>query len=751
MTMRILTTTDSDEWIETLRQSRQHDFHHLPQYHRVAERNGEGAAHFFVYREADYTVGIPLLLRAVEPEEPAGWQDATSVYGYCGPVASHDELPEGIVRNFQAALAEALAERRVTSVFSRLHPLMAQRGILAGLGTCPANGTTISIDLTLSDAEQRAAYSKNCRTSIRKLHALGFVGLHDREKRYLPQFLEVYRETMLRAGAQSSYFFDEEYFALLTRELGDASHLFVVLKDGEVAAATLCTICNGIVQDHLGGTRSGFLKFSPDRLVVDTERIWATEMGARVFHLGGGVGSQEDSVFRYKAGFSNRRHAFSTWRWVLRPDVYQALVAKKAHRNQAEGLRVISEGYFPAYRCPTVPVAGPEPMCVAPTQSPAMRVLETEQAEEWDRVLARCVQRDFYFLPAYHALAEARGEGQARLFVYENGDYTLALPLLLRPLADVPELAGVAGDWRDATSVYGYAGPVVSHGNIPEPVVRGFQDALRDTLRDLRVVSVFSRLHPLLSQRDLLAGIGECQLRGRTISIDLTLSPEEQFSRYNPDIRRRIARLTQAGAVVVRDEEGRYMGEFVSIYLETMRRVGAEPGYFFDEQYFARLAEALGPALQLFVAVMPGGEVIGGSLFTICDGIMQFHLGGTRDSARKFSPTGMASDGARLWGNERRARVLHLGGGVGAAEDSLFQYKAGFSDRRHDFAIWRWIVQPGVYDSIVEETTQRNSEMGLEAVSADYFPRYRCPVRPRLSAPTPALQARGAEFAVHHG
>lgn len=374
--MRILGTDDTAEWLAVIEQSRQHDFHHLPQYHRVAEKRGEGTAQLFVYREDDTTIALPLLLRPIDPLAPDGWHDATSVYGYSGPLASRDSLPAGAVRNFQVALADELARCRVIAVFSRLHPLIAQDEMLAGLGECPPNGETISIDLTLSDEAQRAQYNKSCRTSVRKLRESGFIGLHDREKRHLPEFAGVYLETMRRAGAHSSYLFDESYFNLLTHELDAVSHLFVVLKDGEVAAATLCTICDGIVQDHLGGTRDAFLKFSPDRLVVDTERLWAKEMGARVFHLGGGVGAQQDSLFRYKAGFSDGRHTFRTWRWIVRPEIYEELSVNSARCNAAHGLRAASLQYFPAYRCPTVPLADE-----AGTESGACENMDSDPAE----------------------------------------------------------------------------------------------------------------------------------------------------------------------------------------------------------------------------------------------------------------------------------------------------------------------------------------------------------------------------------
>lgn len=354
--MRVLGTTEMTEWMFTLSRSQQHDFHHLPQYHRVAEQRGEGLAQFFVYTEGEFLIALPLLLRPIDEPGADVWQDATSVYGYGGPIATHSDLPPAVIHGFQEALGEELLHRRVVTVFSRLHPLIRQDYLLDGLGECPRRGETISINLLSCGERQRAGYNKSCRTSLRKLRETGFVGLHDEAKRHLPEFVDIYLETMRRADAQNSYFFDESYFNLLTQELSDVSHLFVALKDGEVAAATLCTICDGIVQDHLGGTRDAFLHASPDRLVVDTERVWATEAGARVLHLGGGVGARHDSVFRYKAGFSNRRHTFRIWRWIIQPEIYEELSARTAVQNAANGLRASAPEYFPAYRCPTVSI-----------------------------------------------------------------------------------------------------------------------------------------------------------------------------------------------------------------------------------------------------------------------------------------------------------------------------------------------------------------------------------------------------------
>ena len=273
---------------------------------------------------------------------------------------------------------------------------------------------------------------------------------------------------------------------------------------------------------------------------------------------------------------------------------------------------------------------------------------------------------------------------------------------------------------------------MASHERMPELVVRHFQAAFREVLVERQVIAVFSTLHPLIAQHDLLAGLGECCTIGQTVSIDLTLTPEKQRAQYRNTYRRLLNKQRREGSVAcLHDHEKRYLSDFVSIYEETMRRVKAAHTYFFGEDYFRRLAHELGPVLQLFVAVIDGKAAAAG-LFTICDGVVQYHLGGTRDEFLKLSPMALIFDTVRLWANEIGARVFHLGGGVGAREDSLFHYKVGFSDRRHNFATWRWIVAPETYHKMCERRNRMNELQGLESASADYFPAYRCPAVPRV-------------------
>ncbi len=342
-------------------------------------------------------------------------------------------------------------------------------------------------------------------------------------------------------------------------------------------------------------------------------------------------------------------------------------------------------------------------------------------------VLKNSVQHDFHHLPEYHALSEAHGEGCAYLFVYEEAPYFIAVPLLLRPAAAVSGLEQAGQGWLDATSVYGYSGPITSHTDIPACVLSNFKDAFRQDLVERHVVNLFSRLHPLIPQGALLADLGERVAIGQTVSIDLSAPADRQFSLFRTNHKRGIAKLTASGVTCTRDAGLVYLADFVDIYLETMRRVSANAFYLFDADYVERFVEALAETVHLFVCTL-NGHVIAGGLFTLTDGIVQYHLGGTRNDYLKLSPMKVIFDRVRLWANERGAHVFHLGGGLSAQEDSLFHFKAGFSDRRHECAVWRWVLLPDVYRDLCEIKTTWNMRNGRDMAGSDYFPLYRDPI-----------------------
>ena len=81
------------------------------------------------------------------------------------------------------------------------------------------------------------------------------------------------------------------------------------------------------------------------RWTLEQVRIWAKQNGFTWFHLGGGVGAAEDSLFRFKAGFAKTFRTFSVARYIHDPARYEDLVALRAGAGAPP-----APGFFPAYR-----------------------------------------------------------------------------------------------------------------------------------------------------------------------------------------------------------------------------------------------------------------------------------------------------------------------------------------------------------------------------------------------------------------
>ena len=73
------------------------------------------------------------------------------------------------------------------------------------------------------------------------------------------------------------------------------------------------------------------------------------------------------------------------------------------------------------------------------------------------------------------------------------------------------------------------------------------------------------------------------------------------------------------------------------------------------------------------------------------------------------------------WAQAQGAAYMHLGGGLGGREDSLFHFKAGFSKQRADFFTYRVIADPSAYETLCA----RWQEHHHAPLDETFFPAYR--------------------------
>ena len=348
---------DDPRWREALGRL-PHDFYHLPEYVRLDGEWNQARPRAFLARTGAEELFIPYLLRRCDglfPDVMTGdaVYDVVSPYGYPGLLLSDAaRMSPGFARQAMHRLSESLREMGVCSAFFRMHPLLSH-GLseLFPEGVLTPAGETVAMDLTLDEGKSWKGIREGHQWTIKKCQKRGFVARPVSLRDSLAGVMEIYWDTMDRVQAKESYYFGREYFARLA-EMPEQVHCWVVESEGRPAAACIFFECGGIVQAHLGGTKSEFLSQSPFHLLLYSAAGWARSRGNRYLHLGGGVGASNDRLLQFKLGFSQLRFPFSTLRLITDEGKYRELTARRARAADVPVEEFSRLDFFPAYRAP---------------------------------------------------------------------------------------------------------------------------------------------------------------------------------------------------------------------------------------------------------------------------------------------------------------------------------------------------------------------------------------------------------------
>jgi hypothetical protein len=332
---------------------------------------------------------------------------------------------------------------------------------------------------------------------------------------------------------------------------------------------------------------------------------------------------------------------------------------------------------------------------------------------EWTFYIERSVAYENYHTWYYHSL---NTEGKPLLFVFKEREIFIALPLIKRSIAGT--------SFYDLTTVYGYVGPISNKdlAQLSQVTYQHFKSAFIYFMQQENCICVFSRLHPFLNQQYLLENFGGIKDNGSTIYIDLTITVEEQKSKYEKRLSRQIKQLRQTGYLIKEADTQEEIKNFTEMYWKNMDRLNASPNYYFDEMYFTKLLNATNLDSKL-ILIYNGRELICGAIIMLSNDIIRNHLSATSANYLKESPSKLMTDEISMIGRRLGKKIFHLGGGVGGKEDNLFKFKSYFSDLRIKDQLWCYIENTSVYDELI---SQRNSHL---AAQPDYFPLYRHLIR----------------------
>lgn len=312
----------------------------------------------FYYAGDGFRVMYPFHLCGLDPEVvgPGFAEDSiiVSPYGYGGPLFQVDDDcvdSEDIAAEWQAAWAAWMRENSVVTEFVR-EDLHGYRLIGRDDGAHVLSQQNVVVDLTLDPPARWQSYAPKVRKNVKRAREHDLRVEFSLDEAALTAFYSIYRETMDRRQASDTFYLDagalREYIDE-TRSAGEAI-IASVVHGAEIVSTELVLIGSHEVYSFLGGTIAEAFHMRPNDLLKHEVCEWGHARGLREYVLGGGF-TPGDGIFRYKLAFAPYGVVdFFTRRVVVDSDVYDAIVANRVARAEADGNTwTPRSGYFPEF------------------------------------------------------------------------------------------------------------------------------------------------------------------------------------------------------------------------------------------------------------------------------------------------------------------------------------------------------------------------------------------------------------------
>lgn len=343
--LTVYTLEQAEQWDAVVRSFEQYDTYYLSGYVKAFQLHGDGEPLLFHY-EKNGTRGINVVMkRDVAKDrhfrgklEENTYFDFSTPYGYGGWIIRGDDT-----ESLFAAYEAWCRRNGIISEFVRFHPVLENHAGKENAYQVIPLGETVTMDLSSPEVIWANIISKN-RNMIRKAQKNGIRIYAGRYPDIYETFRVIYNSTMDKDNADSYYYFGKEFYQSVLEDLPQNAQVFYAVLDGQVIAASIMLACNGRMNYHLSGSLREYAHLAPSNLLLYEAALWGCANGCKTLYLGGGVGSGEDSLFKFKRAFyrGDDLYRFHIGKKIFIQETYDLLV------NMRQDLP--ESGFFPYYR-----------------------------------------------------------------------------------------------------------------------------------------------------------------------------------------------------------------------------------------------------------------------------------------------------------------------------------------------------------------------------------------------------------------
>lgn len=341
--IRIIDITDSSEWDRIVTSFAEYDVYYLSGYVRAFQIHGDGTPHLLYYEDGGLR-GIYVYMKRNTPFE--GVFDSITPYGYGGFLLEGDTSEENL-KALWHAYEQKMNDENIVDNFVRYHPVLANAIPMKQCSEVIDLGKTVAMDISSEETIWTNIHSKN-RNMIRKAEKNGILIKHGRGIELFDEFIRIYNATMAKDHAEEYYYFKPAFYESIHNDLKDNYEMFWAEYDGKIIAMSIMIFANGRLNYHLSGSDLEYRNLAPSNLLLYKAALWGCEQGMKTFHLGGGVGSGEDNLFKFKIAFNRfSDYQFSIAKHVFDIGQYERLVEERSMRDPSFNK---DSKFFPLYR-----------------------------------------------------------------------------------------------------------------------------------------------------------------------------------------------------------------------------------------------------------------------------------------------------------------------------------------------------------------------------------------------------------------
>ena len=342
--IKLFKLSEAKLWDACVRTFAEWDVYYLSSYVKAFQIHGDGEP-YLLYYEGDGLRAIYVYMRrqTALPEV----YDTITPYGY-GGVLFEGNTSEDNIKAFWAAYEAKMREECIVDNFVRYHPVLKNAEPMKVVSNVIDLGKTVAFDLETPEVIWENITSKN-RNMIRKAEKNGVVIEHGKGMELFDKFVDIYNATMDKDHAEQYYYFRHSFYESIHTDLYDNYEMFYAKYEDKIIAMSIMVFANGRMNYHLSGSDFEYRHLAPSNLLLYKAALWGCEQGFKTFHLGGGVGSGEDNLYKFKAAFNkNSDYHFSIGKQIFDPMKYEDLVKI---RKESDPLFDGLSSFFPLYRC----------------------------------------------------------------------------------------------------------------------------------------------------------------------------------------------------------------------------------------------------------------------------------------------------------------------------------------------------------------------------------------------------------------